>query len=194
MPQTSNHLPPPLRYTADDLLSLPYASHYELVAGELVERKQASESSCVGGRLHAMLAAHVAAERLGWVFEQDAGFQCFGDDPDEVRKPDVSFVRYDRLPDGPPQGHCRVAPDLAVEVIAPHETYTEIETKVDEYLAAGVRLVWVVNPPNRSVRVHRPDGTVGDLRQADELAGEDVVPGFRCAVAALFAVPSETSA
>ncbi len=173
MTQTSNNLPQPLRYTPDDLLALPYASHYELVGGELVERKQASESSCVGGRLHALLSEHVAADRLGWVLDADAGFQCFSDDPDEVRKPDVSFVRQDRLPDGPPtDGHCRVAPDVAVEVIAPHETYAEIEDKVDEYLAAGVRLVWVINPPNRSVRVHRPDGSVTDLRQADDLVGE----------------------
>jgi Uma2 family endonuclease len=187
MAQISNPLPSPMRYTPEDLLSLPYAANYELVGGALVERKLASESSCVGGRLHALLSAHCADGGLGWVFAEDAGFQCFSDDPEEVRKPDVSFVRQDRLPDGPPQGHCRVAPDVAVEVIAPHETYAEIEDKVDEYLAAGVRLVWVVNPPNRSVRVHRPDGSVTDLRQADELIGEDVVPGFRCAVAALFA-------
>lgn len=194
MAQSPSNLPAPLRYTPDDLLVLPYAAHYELVGGELVERKHASESNCVGGRLHALLAAHVAAEGLGWVFEQDAGFQCFDDDPDEVRKPDVSFVSHARLPDGPPPGHCRVAPDVAVEVIAPHETYAEIEEKVDEYLAAGVRLVWVVNPPNRSVRVHRPDGSVTDLRQADDLAGEGVIPGFRCPVAALFEPPATLSA
>jgi Uma2 family endonuclease len=62
---------------------------------------------------------------------------------------------------------------------------------VDEYLAAGVRLVWVVNPPNRSIRVHRPDGTVTDLRQADDLTGEDVLAGFRCGVAELFAPPTQ---
>ena len=59
----------------------------------------------------------------------------------------------------------------------------------NEYLGAGVRLVWVVNPPTRTVRVHRADGTVADLREADELAGEDVLPGFRCRVGDLFRGP-----
>ena len=179
----------PPRFTAEDLLRLPNSINFELVDGQLVERKMGFESSWIGGQLFLLLAAFCNARRLGWVAPADASYQCFPDDPEKVRRPDVSFVRLDRLPGGPPKGHCGIAPDLAVEVISPNELYSDVEVKVDEYLAAGVRLVWVVDPLSRSVRVHRADGTVTDLREADELSGEDVVPGFRCAIANLFASP-----
>ena len=181
----------PRRFTPDELLAHPEGAAYELVRGELVARRTGAEASWVGGQLHLLLANHCKATGAGWVLPSDAGYQCFTDDPNRVRKPDVSFVRFDRLP-GLPDGHLRLAPDLAAEVVSSAETYCEIEDKVDEYLAAGVRLVWVVNPPNRSIRVHRPDGTVTDLRQADDLTGEDVLPGFRCGVAELFSPPSPT--
>ena len=181
--------PAPRRLTPDELLAMNDGAHYELVRGELVARKTGAESSWVGGQLHLLLAEYCKRTGAGWVLPSDAGYQCFSDDPARVRRPDVSVVSTGRLP-GLPDGHLRLPPDLAAEVVSSAETYCEIEDKVDEYLAAGVRLVWVVNPPNRSIRVHRPDGTVTDLRQADDLTGEDVLPGFRCAVADLFAPPT----
>lgn len=165
---------------------MPDGVAYELVDGQLVERTMGTESSWVALQLAALLVVYCKSHNIGWVFGADAGFQCFPGAPDKVRKPDVSFVRSDRLPAGPPKGHCRVAPDLAVEVISPHELYSEVEAKVDEYLAAGVRIVWVIDPPHRAVRVHRADGTVTDLRDSDDLPGEDAVPGFRCRVGDLF--------
>ena len=121
----------------------------------------------------------------------DASYQCYPDDPRKVRRPDVSFIRADRLPaEEDREGHCRIAPDLAVEVISPNDLYTDVDEKVEEYLAAGVRQVWVLNPSTRTLRVHRCDGTQNYLREQDELTGEDVVPGFRCRVGALFAIPT----
>ena len=180
----------PARYTAEDLLRMSDAVRYELVGGRLAERKMGTESSWVAVQLLILLGTHLKAHHVGWLFGADAGFQCFADDPDKVRKPDVSFVRLDRLPGGPPKGHCRVAPELAVEVIYPNELYSEVEEKVDEYLGAGVKLVWVIDPPHRSVRVHRADGTVTDLRETNELSGEAVVAGFRCRVGELFETPA----
>jgi Uma2 family endonuclease len=177
------------RYTPEDLLRLPDDVNYELVDGQLVERTVGTESSWIAARLVALLIAYCDSRALGWVFGADAGFQCFPDAPDKVRKPDVSFVRLDRLPGGPPKGHCRVAPDLAVEVVSPNELYSEVEEKVAEYLSAGVQLVWVIDPPTRSARVHRADGTVANLGAGDELSGESVVPGFHCPVADLFTAP-----
>ena len=181
---------PPARLTPEDLLRLPNGVDYELVDGQLAERTMGTESSWIALQLGALLTVHCNARKLGWVFGADAGFQCFPDAPDKVRKPDVSFVRFDRLPGGPPKGHCRVAPDLAVEVISPNELYSAVEEKVDEYLAAGVKLVWVIDPPRASVRVHRADGTVADLGRSDELSGADAVAGFRCRVADLFVGPT----
>src|SRR5438067_2218026 len=140
------------RYTPEDLLAMPDGKNYELVDGELVERNMGCESSWIGGRLHHFLSGHCDAKRLGIVFPADSGFQCFPNDPGKVRKPDVSFISIQRLPpDKIPGGHCSIAPDLAVEVVSPHDEYFEIEEKVIEYLEAGVRLVWVINPRTRTV-------------------------------------------
>jgi len=101
-------------------------------------------------------------------------------------------VRRERFsPEHLLEGFLRIHPDLAVEVLSPNDTAYEIDEKVEEYLAAGVPLVWVVNPEKRIVEIHRKDGTVSKLRSTDEISGEDVLPGFRCPVAAFFP-PAET--
>jgi len=183
------------RYTPEDLLAMPDGDRYELVNGELVERHMGWKSSWVGGRLFLHLSAFLETNPLGQAAPADASYQCFPDAPGKVRKPDVSFIRRERLPPMEElEGHCRIAPDLAVEVISPNDLYTEVDDKVEEYLAAGVRLVWVINPATRTVRVQRADGAGAFLREADELSGEDVVPGFRCSVRALFAASSTPAA
>jgi Uma2 family endonuclease len=183
------------RYTPADLLAMPDGDRYELVDGELVERRMGWNASWIGGRLHFFLSAHCEANPVARVAPADAGYQCFPEDPNRVRRPDVSLLRLERLPaHADLEGYCPVAPDLAAEVVSPNDLYYEVEEKVAEYLRAGVRLVWVINPPTRSVRVHRGDGTVTDLGPDDELNGEDIVPGFRCRVGDLFVAPPDRPA
>jgi Uma2 family endonuclease len=174
-------------YTPQDLLELPDAVSWELVDGQLVERTMSELSSYIGGRLVHFLMAYCEPAGLGWVFPADAGYQCFPDAPNKVRKPDASFIRRERLPEGPhARGFTRIAPDLAVEVLSPHEYATDVETKLQEYLDAGVQLVWKVNPEARLVTVLRVDGTGNRLREDDELSGENIIPGFRMKVGDLF--------
>lgn len=176
--------------TPDEFLVHPDTKSYELVDGQLVDRGMGYESSYVGGELLFLLKAHVRTQRLGWVAPADAGFQCFPDAPEKVRKPDVSFVRADRMrSDSLPKGWVRMAPDLAAEVVSPNELFADVVTKADEYLAAGVALVWVIDPATERVHVYYPDGRGRILSSADELDGADVVPGFRCKVAELFRPP-----
>jgi Uma2 family endonuclease len=173
--------------TPDDLLAMPDGNNYELVDGELVERKMGWYSGWVGGRLFRFLAAFAEDNGVGWVTTADSSYQYAAGADTLVRKPDVSFVRRGQLPDEePPEGHARLRPDLAAEVVSPKDLYYEVEKKVEEYLRAGVRLVWVINPATRKVRIHRLDGTITEVREDGELTGEDVVPGFRCPVSALF--------
>src|SRR5207244_9383387 len=113
----------------------------------------------------------------------EVGYQCFPQRTGLVRKPDVSFVRRGRLPSGVlPKGWAKIAPDLAAEVVSPKDSYEEVEEKLGDYERAGVPLIWVISPTSRTVMVYRVDGSVGRLREADELSGEDVIPGFRCPV------------
>jgi Uma2 family endonuclease len=179
------------RYIPEDLLTMPDGDHYELVDGELVERTAGWMSAWFGGQLLGSLFAYCSAKGLGWVMPATAGYQCFPDAPDKVRRPSASFVSFVRLPsEQEPEGHCPIAPDLVVEVVPYNGSYSDIRVKVAEYIRAGVRLAWVVNPPTRSVHVHRMDGTLAHLNETDELSGEDVVPGFRCRVGNLFITPS----
>lgn len=180
-----NILAIPTLYTPDDLLRMPDSKSFELVDGHLVERNMGMESSEVIVLLGRKLGNHCEPLRLGRIFDGEAGYQCFPDAPNRVRKPDVSFVALERMP-VTPKGWATVAPDMAAEVLSPNDLACEVDSKVDEYRAAGVRLVWVINPERHIVYVHRLTGPGAILRDGDELTGEDVIPGFRCPVRELF--------
>ena len=172
----------------EDLLTMTDGDRFELVDAQLVELKKGNWGSYVAGTIHQRLRNWTETRRLGWVYLGGASYQCFPDAPKKVRRPDVSFVRLERMPldEAMSDGHIGIAPDLAVEVISPNDLAYEIDEKVDEYETAGVKLIWIVNPETKAVRVHRADGSVRVLREKDELDGEDVLPGFRCRVADLF--------
>jgi len=173
-------------YTPDDLLAMPDGERYDLVNGRLVEREMGSEASWVGGNVFGLVFIWNTKAKCGRLLPADASYQCF-EEPNRVRRPDLSFVLTERLPAGAvPRGHIRVPPDLAVEVVPPNDLYSEVRVKVEEYLRAGVRLVWIVDRDTRSVEVFRADGRLSLLRDADELSGEDVLPEFRCRVGDLF--------
>lgn len=183
------------RYSAADLLKLPDRDRFELVNGELVEKNMGWESSRIGSNLLARLNVFCVDHSLGWVNGPEASYQCYEaiypDDPDRIRKPDVSFIRLERLaPDDRPEGHCEIVPDLVAEVVSSDDTYYEVREKTEEYLRAGVRLVWVVDPNTRSVQVHRADRSTNKLHENQELNGEEIVPGFRLLIGELFRVPT----
>jgi Uma2 family endonuclease len=177
-----------LPHTPEELLTMPDGDRYELVDGRLVERDMGAQSSHIAAVLIRLLDMYVTTQKLGLVFATDCGYQIFADHPNQVRFPDASFIARGRLPDDrPPPGHVRVPPDLVVEVVSPRDTACELDQKVEEYLQAGVRLIWVVYPSTRRVMVYRKAGGISRLGPTEELGGEDVLPGFACRVADLFA-------
>ena len=174
-------------YTPEDLLALPDYGRYELIDGHLVKRNMGAKSSYVATNLLVLMGHFVRSNKLGLVFQADCGYQIFAEAPGRVRFADASFIRRGKLPeDRPPQGHCRVAPDLVIEAVSPNDTAYELEDKIAQWLGAGVRLVWVLYPETQRVQVHRADGSVTKLQAADQLVGEDAGPGFQCQVAEVF--------
>lgn len=138
-------------------------------------------------RLAARVFSFVESHDLGVVFTAETGFHL-ASDPDTVRAPDLAFVRRERIPEsGIPTGYWPGAPDLAVEVISPGDTYEEVEEKVSQWLGAGTLLVWIVNPRHRTVTVRSEADTARILSDTDDLLGGQLLPGFRCAIAKLFA-------
>ncbi len=174
--------------TAEELAELPDDGHkYELVRGELVTMAPAGRrSGRLGLWIGRRLGGYVDERRLGETYGAGTGF-LLERNPDLVLAPDAAFVRADRLAGMPEDGYLPLAPDLAVEVISSSERAGHVSAKVIDYLDAGVRLVWLIDPRRRTVTIYTPDRTAHILRPPDVLNGGDVLPGFRLPFAELFA-------
>ena len=159
----------------------------ELVRGELrVTPPAGGPHGRVATNLVIQLSKYLDGRGLGWVYADGVGYQLL-ELPRTVRSPDASFVRAHRLPqDGIGPGFLKLAPDLAVEVLSPNESASELEEKLDDYRACGTPLLWVIDPARRTVMIVASDAPVRWLREADTLSGGSVVPGFSCGVAELF--------
>lgn len=154
----------------------------ELVRGHLVVREPAGwRHGAVTMNLALRLARHVDLTGAGKIVAAETGF-TLSRGPDTVRAPDIAFVRRERIPDPAPRGFPELAPDLVVEVLSSDDRPGETLGKVGDWLEAGTRLVWVVDPDRRLVRVYRQDGTEALIEEIGSLAGEDVLPGFSCPV------------
>ncbi|HEX8920607.1 MAG TPA: Uma2 family endonuclease [Pyrinomonadaceae bacterium] len=174
--------------TADELFMMPHEGfRYELVKGELVKMSPTGgKHGILTIRLGAALIQHVESNKLGEAFGAETGF-ILSTNPDTVRAPDVAFVSSERIPPGDfPEKFWPGAPDLAVEVLSPSDTLYEVEEKIEEYLEAGVKLVWIVNPKKRTVTIYQSNIEPQTLTEADTLDGRDVVPGFEYSLARLF--------
>lgn len=159
---------------------------FELVDGELVETTVSLLSSRVAVLLSSRLTDFCHTHQAGDIFGADLCCRCFKN-PRTVRKPDVTFVRAGRLGEKDLEaGELKIAPDLAVEVVSPNDTTYEVDRKVEEFLEAGIRLIWVINPDGKHATVFRQDRSISRVRASEELDGEDVIPGFRCPLALLF--------
>lgn len=164
---------------------------YELVEGTLVRMPLAGTNhGGISMSLGVPLAVYVRHHRLGRVFAAETGFLLSRPgDPETVLGADVAFLSTSRLPAKPPeQAFWRVTPDLIAETASPSQFRPEIAAKVGIWLAAGVRLAWVVWPGRQQVDVWRPgsDEPGITLGLDDSLDGLDVVPGFALPVRELF--------
>lgn len=178
--------------TAEAFLAMPHVAHggkMELIRGRVVTHMP------VGGP-HGEVASLVSFELLSFVRPRqlgsvgvEVGF-VLSRDPDTVRAPDVHFVRASRLPGGRmPRGFFEGPPDLAVEVVSPDDTDSELATKLSQYFRAGVLRAWVVRPELQTVTVHYPDGNAHTFEAGATLSSHDAgfeVDGFALDVASLF--------
>lgn len=180
------NMSPAAPMTADELLrtSIP-DKRTELVRGLLIVREPAgSTHGRVAMNLGMELGVHVKATGAGQVFAAETGFKL-ATNPDTVRAPDVAFVTRSRLPAPDATGYPHLAPDLVVEVLSPGDRPGDVLAKVGDWLEAGARLVWVIDPERQIARVYRQDGTESSITAEGQLDGEDVLPGFSCLLASI---------
>lgn len=164
----------------------------ELVEGTLVEKAVGLEESMIAVLISAEILNFARRRRLGRISGGDGPYRLFGG---LVRVPDVAFISYDRLPGRkvPKAPIPDLVPDLAVEILSRSNTAAEIRRKLGEYFAAGVRLVWIVDPKKKTVRVHTPANPSVLLGEGETLDGGDVLPGFQLPLVRIFAPEEEAS-
>jgi Uma2 family endonuclease len=173
--------------SAEEFFLLPSpidGSRQELVRGEIIAKPLA-------GGLHGATCSKVN-RRIGSLVETGPGGTVACNDtgfitertPDSVRGPDISYWSKERLPEVP-VGYIEVPPDLLVEVLSPSNTSRQIRSKLQEYFAKGVRLVWVIAPEDRTLTIYRTPDEGRLLHETATVTGEEVLPGFSCRVSNL---------
>lgn len=171
--------------TADEFLLMPDDGLlHELVRGEVTTMSlPGGRHGRVAAKMLRLLGNYVETHALGETYAAETGF-LIERDPDTVRGADVAFLGADKLPRiTNPDKHIPFAPDLAVEVLSPNDRSDEVLEKVQEWLSARSRMVWVVDPRSRTITVHRAGSEPRVLTAEETIDGGDVVPGFSCRVA-----------
>jgi len=180
--------PPPGMATEKDVLeSKPkYGRICELLDGVLVAKPLSFQKALLGTRIVSALGGYVERHNLGICLGATGTLKIL---PDQVRIPDVCFISWDRFPNRqlPPEPIPALAPDLAVEVLSEGNTEREMERKLRDYFAAGVRLVWYIDPKTRSARVYTAPERCELVDESGVLPGGDVLPGFELPMKELFA-------
>jgi len=178
--------------TADEFFDSPFSKGFELVEGRVVPKEGGIESFMPTGALHGAITEELASRmsyfvrenNLGRIFAAETGFIL---SEGTVRGVDISFVGKEKIGEyGITEKFFPVAPDLAVETISPGNSFDEIQSKIEEYLKAGTKLIWIVYPKQKMIHVHRQSNVINVLRETDELDGEDVLPNFRLKLSEIF--------
>lgn len=173
--------------TAEEFAGLPDpndGSKQELVHGEIVTMPPpAIRHGMLQTNMAILLGMFVKPNGLGTVVTESG--TVTDRDPDTVRGPDVSFYSLAGMPEIP-NGYHHARPELVVEILSPGDRRKTVRAKILEYLDAGVRLVWLVDPEARTVTVYHGTMRGVELGEGDRLDGVDALPGFTCAVADVF--------
>jgi len=155
---------------------------FELINGEIVEKMVSNQkSSRIAARLLALIDTHVMQHNIGWVTDAQGGYSI----GTERYIPDAAYMSKSRQPEPSEDAYNPVAPDLAVEVVSPTDSYKDVSRKVSHYRAAGTT-AWVVLPDEQEIEVHAPGQPVQVLRLNDTLDGGSILVGFSVPLTMIF--------
>lgn len=158
----------------------------ELIDGTLVQKTMATYESMLAFALGYFIQRYLDTNDIGTLTGPDGLLKIL---PAQIRPPDVSFIRWERLPgrDSPKPAVYAIAPDLATEILSENNTKAEMDRKLKEYFKAGVRLAWYIEPATRTARAYLSPDDWTEIGPGDALSGGDVLPGFRLPLSELFA-------
>jgi Uma2 family endonuclease len=172
--------PPPGSATPQDVLDRKarLGQLCELVDGVLVEKPMGFEESMIAMEIGFQIKQYLKQHKIGFVMGTDGPIRT---QPNQIRMPDVSFVRKGRLPANRPRREAilHLAPDLAIEVLSRSNTAAEMRRKTREYFESGVQLVWIIDPRRRTARIYTAVDAFQEIDESGFLVGGDVLPGFK---------------
>jgi Uma2 family endonuclease len=167
------------------------ARHYELNRGKVVEVSRPGERhGLVCANVATMLNLYARKRRKGYALCNDPGV-ILERDPDTVRGPDVVYFEKSKSYDQMNPKLAEDVPTLAAEILSPSDRIGNMTARVNEFLKAGMALVWLIDPEARDVTVYRPGRNSYRVELGKDLTGDDVLPEFRCPVAEFFYSPDE---
>lgn len=158
----------------------------ELVDGTLIEKASGRVASVQVAWLAGRMFGFALDHHLGVVLGPSGGYRL---NPGLIRLPSCSFVAWDDLPseEFSEDTFSDVPPRLVVEFVRPDNTPAEMTRKIAEYFAAGVKLVWVIDPKKKAATVYTSPTKFKELDETGVLEGGRVLPGFRLPLADVFA-------
>ena len=176
--------------TADEFFRSPEpanGSKQELVRGEIVTMPPPGfEHGDVQGNVYFKIKVFLQTNPRGRVI-LESGVKTESD-PDTVRGPDISYWSFETLPLATrPKGYPDAVADLMIEIRSPEQSRRKLREKAKEMLHAGAKIVWIVDPEDRTATIYRRPDEGRELGESATITGEDVLPGFSCKVAEFFA-------
>ena len=167
--------------------------HFELERGKVVEVSRPGElHGVVCANVTWILGTYIRQRRKGYVCGNDTGimWEC---DPDTVKGPDLFYYATNRSYGELNPKWTEEVPALVVEVRSPNDRQSKITRRIVQFLKWGVPLVWLIDPEDQTVTVHRRDNLPEVLDEGEELTGDDILPDFHCRVADFFFMPGDAN-
>jgi Uma2 family endonuclease len=187
-PSRIRMVPPPGTATEQDVLAAEGHTGRvcELIDGVLVEKTMGYMESIIAARIIHYLMTYLEKHDLGVVLGEAGTLRIL---PRQVRVPDVCFISWDRFPNRqlPREPIPALVPDLAIEVLSEGNTEAEMRRKLGDYFTAGVRMVWYIDPHNRSARSFTAEDQCLQVAEHESLRGGEILPGFELPLKELFA-------
>lgn len=181
------HKPPPGTATEQDAIDADLHADRlcELIDGVLLEKASGIYDSCLSVLLTQFTLPFAEQHHLGIVLASNAMYRL---SPGQIKIPDGSFVSWNHMPGHviPRDDIADFAPDLAIEFLGKENTHREMSRKLNDYFAAGVRLVWYVDSKTESVECFTSPTSSTLVKAPEALDGGEVLPGFRLPLDQLF--------
>jgi len=173
--------------TSEDLLKISHKGRYELIEGVVNKMSPSGEKhGFIASKIGFIVSKYVYENKLGITTGAETGYKL-SENPDTVKAPDLAFKSSEKvIQGGIADNYSSVMPELVVEVNSPSDSYVQVMKKVNLWISAGVKQVWVIDSEDKAVAVYDSEGRCKIFDTDQYLTGGEILPGFKCNVREIF--------